>query len=67
MKRFSAEGILFLITLIWGATFVIIKSALQDISPMLFISFRSLSAYFISLNKISFNSEAKQLIKMEYF
>ena len=31
-------------TLIWGATFVIIKSALEDISPLLFISVRFLFA-----------------------
>jgi len=65
MKKFSAEGILFLITLIWGATFVIIKSALQDISPMLFISFRfTLSALILSpLIKYLIIPEAKQLIK----
>jgi drug/metabolite transporter (DMT)-like permease len=49
MKKFSAEGVLFLITLIWGATFVIIKVALQDISPLLFISFRFLLASLILL------------------
>jgi len=65
MKRFSAEGILLLITLIWGVTFVIIKSALQDISPMLFISFRfTLSALILSpFIKNLFNPGAKQIIK----
>ena len=40
MKKFTAEGALLLATTIWGATFVIIKSALSDISPMLFVSIR---------------------------
>jgi drug/metabolite transporter (DMT)-like permease len=49
MRKFTAEGMLFLITLIWGATFVIIKIALQDISPLLFISIRFLLASLILL------------------
>ena len=36
-------------TIIWGATFVIIKSALTDISPLLFISVRFLFATIILL------------------
>jgi drug/metabolite transporter (DMT)-like permease len=40
MKKFTAEGALLLATTIWGATFVIVKTALKDISPMLFVSFR---------------------------
>ena len=40
MKKFKAEGALLLATTIWGATFVIIKSALNDISPLLFVSIR---------------------------
>lgn len=40
MKKYPGEGILLLVTLIWGATFVIIKTALQDISPLMFVSFR---------------------------
>ncbi len=40
MKKYTAEGALLLATTIWGATFVIIKSALSDISPMLFVSIR---------------------------
>jgi len=40
MKKFTAEGALLLATTIWGATFVIVKSALSDISPMLFVSIR---------------------------
>jgi drug/metabolite transporter (DMT)-like permease len=40
MKKFTAEGALILTTIIWGGTFVIIKTALDDISPMMFISLR---------------------------
>jgi drug/metabolite transporter (DMT)-like permease len=40
MKKFTAEGALLLVTILWGATFTIIKTALTDISPMLFIFFR---------------------------
>jgi len=42
MKKYTAEGVLLFITLIWGATFVIIKIALEDISPMLFVTIRFL-------------------------
>ncbi len=49
MKKYSAEGVLLFITLIWGATFVIIKTALQDISPMLFVTIRFLLASLILL------------------
>ena len=35
-----AEGILFFITLIWGSTFVIVKSSLVSISPLLFQGIR---------------------------
>jgi drug/metabolite transporter (DMT)-like permease len=40
MKRFTAEGALLLATTIWGATFVIVKIALNDVSPMLFVALR---------------------------
>jgi drug/metabolite transporter (DMT)-like permease len=40
MKKYSAESILIAVTLIWGATFVIIKLALANVSPMVFISIR---------------------------
>ncbi len=45
MKKFYAEGALLLTTLIWGATFAIIKTALSDISPMPFITTR----FFVAL------------------
>ncbi len=39
-KKYTGESLLIFITIIWGATFVIIKGALTDISPMLFIAVR---------------------------
>lgn len=40
MKKYYGEAALFLITLIWGGTFAIIKNALNDISPSLFLAIR---------------------------
>ncbi len=40
IKKYFSESALLLITIIWGATFVIIKDALNNISPMLFIAVR---------------------------
>lgn len=40
LKKYTAEGALALITIFWGVTFAIIKLALDDISPMFFISIR---------------------------
>jgi drug/metabolite transporter (DMT)-like permease len=40
MKSFKGETALLTATLIWGATFTIIKSALHDASPLIFISLR---------------------------
>jgi len=49
MKKYFPEAVLMSITFIWGATFVIIKSALNDISPFLFISVRFLFSTLIFL------------------
>ncbi len=49
MKKNTAEIILILVTLIWGATFVIIKVALNDVSPMTFVATRFLIATIILL------------------
>ncbi len=38
--HFIGEGALLLMTVIWGGTFVIVKEALNDITPMLFIAIR---------------------------
>lgn len=40
MRKFVGEAALILITIFWGVTFAIIKLALDDISPMFFISIR---------------------------
>ena len=39
-RKYLAEATLLLATIIWGATFVIIKESLNDVSPMLFITLR---------------------------
>lgn len=46
--KYFAESMLLLITLLWGATFTIVKQSLDDISPMFFIALR-FSAAFIFL------------------
>lgn len=40
MKKFYGEAALLLITVIWGGTFALIKNALNDISPSLFLAIR---------------------------
>ena len=55
-RKYLGESALILATIIWGGTFVIIKESLNDISPMLFISF-SLAAmllipFFIKKRKL---------------
>ena len=37
MTRLRAEGLLLLVTLIWGGTFAVIKTAVVDISPSAFV------------------------------
>ncbi len=39
-SKYTAEAVLILVTLLWGATFVIVKDAIQEISPLLFITIR---------------------------
>lgn len=39
-RRTKAEALLLLITLIWGSTFVVVKGALNDASPLAFIAVR---------------------------
>ncbi len=39
-RQHKAELLLLLITLIWGGTFSIIKSALEDVSPLIFLGMR---------------------------
>jgi drug/metabolite transporter (DMT)-like permease len=49
MRKYFPETMLMINTLIWGSTFVIIKSALTNVSPLLFISLRFLTATLILL------------------
>lgn len=39
-RRQAAEAALAFNTIVWGATFVLVKSALQDISPVLYLALR---------------------------
>lgn len=43
-SRWYAEGVLLLITLIWGGTFAAVKGALELVSPFLFTGIRFLAA-----------------------
>ncbi|HKI77726.1 MAG TPA: DMT family transporter [Ignavibacteriaceae bacterium] len=48
MKKYAGDGALLLTTLLWGVTFVVIKSSLENVSPLLFVSLRfSLAALII--------------------
>lgn len=44
MKKYFGEGALLLNTIIWGGTFALIKNALTDISPLLFLGIRFIIA-----------------------
>ncbi|MCF8420894.1 MAG: DMT family transporter [Melioribacteraceae bacterium] len=47
-RKLIGESVLLLVTLIWGATFVIVKESLNDISSMLFLASRfSIAALFV--------------------
>lgn len=48
-NKYIAELALFVITIFWGATFVIVKESINDISTMLFISSRFAIAGFLLL------------------
>lgn len=47
--KYKSEAMLIIVTLLWGATFVIIKEALYDVSTMTFIAVRFLIAAVILL------------------
>lgn len=49
MNRYKGESALLTATLIWGATFTIVKMALHDTSPLVFISLRFTLAALILL------------------
>jgi len=40
MKKYFGEIALFSMTIIWGATFALMKDAFSDISPSLFVGIR---------------------------
>lgn len=44
MKKYLGESALLVNTLIWGGTFALVKNALTDISPLLFLGFRFIIA-----------------------
>lgn len=48
-RRYRAEIALFSNAVIWGGTFVIIKSALEDVSPMMFLGSRFMLASLLIL------------------
>ena len=53
-QRTKAEALLVLVTFIWGSTFVIVKEALNDASPLVFIAIRFIAAgllLFVALRK----------------
>lgn len=49
MNRWRAEIALILNTIIWGSTFVLVKNALADVSPLLFLALRFSLATFALL------------------
>lgn len=49
MKAWKAELLLFIVTLVWGGTFVFTKIGLNDTSPELFVAVRFSIALFIGL------------------
>ena len=63
LLKYKGEAALFLNTIIWGGTFIIIKNALTDISPMTFITFRFFIASLVMLPfvKIIFKDADKKV------
>lgn len=49
MTRHRAEGLMALVTLLWGGTFVIIKLALPDVTPSAFVLTRFLLASLLAI------------------
>jgi len=67
--KYYVEFVLLLVTLLWGATFTIVKESLNDSSPLLFISVRfSIAALillpfvFKNLQEFNFNSVRAGLV-----
>src|SRR5665647_910442 len=57
-KRTEAEFLMVLVAMIWGVTFVLVKDALADIGPFLFLGIRFILAFFV-LAIFSFNNLKK--------
>lgn len=64
-RKRKAELILLSITLIWGATFSIVKSSLSDVSPLFFIGIRFIIASVFLL--IFFSREIKNFTQEELY
>lgn len=65
IKKYTGEGVLLLNTVIWGATFVIIKNALHDISPLTFVATRFTLASLLLLPfmiKVIFKADKKTIV-----
>jgi drug/metabolite transporter (DMT)-like permease len=62
-SKYKSEAILILVTLLWGATFVIVKEALNDVSSMAFIAVRFLIAAVILLPFIRNRKFTKQNLR----
>ena len=64
MNRRKAEAALVLNTVVWGATFVLVKAALADVSPLLFLALRfslatgALLALFRGSRRVPFTGKA---------
>lgn len=65
--KYKSELILILVTLLWGATFVIVKEALNDISSMAFIAIRFFIAGIILLPFMKGKPVNKKSIKAGIF
>lgn len=49
MTRLRAEGLLVLVTALWGGTFVVVKTSLDDVSPSVFVALRFSVALLVGL------------------
>lgn len=49
MTRLRAEGLLVLVTALWGGTFVVVKTSLDDVSPSAFVALRFSVALLVGL------------------
>ena len=66
MNRRKADAALAVNTLIWGGTFVVVKSALRDISPVLFLALRfSLAALALGVVVAASGREARRKFGQE--